>query len=365
MKRKSNPHKLHNHAKREKMILNDKKVSEQFYTTRNLVKELVGDIATHCGDATVFVDCSAGDGFAGYVLKQALPSLKHIEMYDLHPNALLGADLGTEFRVKKQDWFALQQLKHKPKKNGSIIIGFNPPFGFRGSEARKFVEHAVRLTSDIERVFIAMILPHIADHKNMGGETWVPPLFIEKFVKALPNVNSFYRLSDQSFPVVENVHFFIFEKNPTRYSLQLEEQKLRYEQHMAARPKGFQVGFITPLILRRKTCETFNTFPEGDHMVLIRTQHLAFIMKEEDGQVHHFNKHMVDTILTEDADFSRSQWKRIVFPPEFTSSQIKTAVSEFILPNCQKIMHERRGFWSASDYDIWETLILFSQTFPH
>jgi len=82
-----------------------------------------------------------------------------------------------------------------------LIIGLNPPFGYQGATARKFVEHALLFKPK----YMFLILPNLR---------WAPPGYVLVYQENLAN-NSFYD------PITNRIHkeisttFNIFEMSPT------------------------------------------------------------------------------------------------------------------------------------------------------
>lgn len=117
---------------------------DQFFTKGPVAErcwQLFQEVAKPPPDA-VFVEPSAG-GRA---------------FYDLLPaDRRLGFDLDPRFArdgVAQADWLQLDRLMDCPVPPGAYVIG-NPPFGYRGSLARKFIEQAFAL----EAAAVGFIIP--------------------------------------------------------------------------------------------------------------------------------------------------------------------------------------------------------------
>jgi hypothetical protein len=97
------------------------------------------------------------------------------------------------------DWFKVTDLP------GSIAIGLNPPFGYQGQLARKFMEHALQF----EPVYMFLILPNMR---------WKPPNYEEIYTKELPD-DSFYDPNNgKTFREISTT-FRIFKRSMTTKSV--------------------------------------------------------------------------------------------------------------------------------------------------
>jgi len=345
MKRKKEEH---NHTKRQTETLG-KTVPDQYYTCRTIVKDLVNDIVRVCGNVECYIDSSAGDGYVGFVLKQQMETLRKVLMYDTHPNAL-SVELGSDLKVEKQDWFKVYTVPNVT----SVIVGFNPPFGYCGSEAKKFVEHALSLTKDIPKVYIAMILPHIQNRVKMMNR-WLPEGCVELFIRDIPDADSFYRLSDLEFPVIHNVKFIIYERNPDAHQEEVERRDSEHEALMAKCPRDFVVSCIRNGD-RRNRIGIMPQFEGSSHVVLLRVNLMAFLMMWEGGVVR-FNVNGTMRGINDDEDISWLQWKYIRFPTRYSEEEIREAMFDIIIPIAKNSMAERGAYWKVSQPDIWKGIV--------
>lgn len=113
-----------------------KRPQDTVYTPLPIVNLIVRDILVFCckrGDRNEYpvksltiVDFAAGDNRFLREVKTQIPSC-HTLSFDTEPKSK---------DVCKKDWFSVKSLPN------DCIIGFNPPFGYHGSLARRFLEHA-------------------------------------------------------------------------------------------------------------------------------------------------------------------------------------------------------------------------------
>jgi hypothetical protein len=71
-----------------------------------------------------------------------------------------------------QDWFTVNELPD------NIAIGLNPPFGYQGSLAKEFIQHALKF----QPIYLFLILPNMR---------WSPPGYEEILSRELPE-DAFY-----------------------------------------------------------------------------------------------------------------------------------------------------------------------------
>lgn len=131
--------------------------TEVFPTSHELVDKLVPCIMKVCSGRT-FVDSSAGDGYLAARLSEKGVSCL---AFDIQQSP------ETYFPVRIKDWFRVRKRDLQHETNGELVIGFNPPFGYRGKVANEFIEHA-RLFNPVA---FCMILPWASFNKGIAGYT--------------------------------------------------------------------------------------------------------------------------------------------------------------------------------------------------
>lgn len=112
---------------------------DRYYTSDSalrLIKSIIDENDLFEG-IDLLVDFSAGDDRFCRMFDMTT------ESYDISPRS---------HSVNKANWFEVDALCCKYE---SLAIGLNPPFGYKGQTARKFVEHAAQFSPDI----IVLIVP--------------------------------------------------------------------------------------------------------------------------------------------------------------------------------------------------------------
>jgi len=128
---------------------------DQFYTIEKCVENAVDQIDGILQHVTTTIDSSAGTNYFCKYLKSKYPNIKTIS-YDIDP------PINCEGQVHKQDFLKLS----KSQTNGVTLLGFNPPFGYRGVQAKKFIEHGIKVFyPDI----IFMIVPNMISQSRYSG----------------------------------------------------------------------------------------------------------------------------------------------------------------------------------------------------
>jgi len=120
---------------------------DKFYTKTPILDKssgLILEVIEKCKEEVCFIDFSCGNNYLCNILsKQGVKCFS----YDIDPPKNMDAD-----NVITCDWLTV-----KPHNIGNCVIGINPPFGKNGTEARKFVDHALLF----KPLFIVLILPKI------------------------------------------------------------------------------------------------------------------------------------------------------------------------------------------------------------
>lgn len=162
---------------------------DRFYTHNESV-DYVLSVLKNIDSYDVVIEPSAGSGAFSERIKGCLA-------FDIQP-ALPN--------IIKKDWFTVQQ-QDIPEHKKMLIIG-NPPFGIRGSLAKKFIEHAIQLNATT----IAFILPNTFSkftNQRMFNEEWRLA-----FYQDIPN-KYFTEATGNSIYIP--CSFFIWTKDDTLY----------------------------------------------------------------------------------------------------------------------------------------------------
>lgn len=117
---------------------------EQYYTNGATVKHAVEILCCHLSDLSrmVYVDFSAGDGrFAAGL------GIPHVS-FDLAP---------AHSQVVAKDWFSVTAADlRQTAGDDNILMGFNPPYGFKMKNAKAFIKHGMSLSP---RYFVLLVPP--------------------------------------------------------------------------------------------------------------------------------------------------------------------------------------------------------------
>lgn len=144
--------------------------TECYLSSFELIQQGIDQVAKIWDKKQVLVDFSAGDNAFVKKLKQRLPNI-HTLSFDISP---------LDSSVLKKDWFKVENIP------SNSIIAFNPPFGFHGAIARKFILHAAKF----EPSYFVLILPHFRGN-------WLPKNYKSVFQKQLKNAE-FYDCAQQT-----------------------------------------------------------------------------------------------------------------------------------------------------------------------
>ena len=106
------------------------------------------------------------------------------------------AQIAKQHGAIVEDWFSVKVESLPP----NLIIGLNPPFGYQGATARKFVEHALLFKPK----YMFLILPNLR---------WSPPGYVLVYQENLAN-NSFYDPTTNKIHKEISTTFNIFEQSP-------------------------------------------------------------------------------------------------------------------------------------------------------
>jgi predicted RNA methylase len=119
---------------------------DQYYTSRDFIDKCVATIQRKIPEwrQLHWIDFSAG---TNDFLKSLAPQSK--TAFDLDPQ---------HGSVRKRDWFTVKRGDVRSA-NKEIAIGFNPPFGSKGSKAKRFLEHAIEI---FKPKYLAVLSPYRA-----------------------------------------------------------------------------------------------------------------------------------------------------------------------------------------------------------
>lgn len=158
--------------------------NDKFYTNHDLLDRIAQEIADLARERE-FVDFSCGNNYLCKTLR---------EKYGM---ATKSYDLDSEdTSVAKTDWFDVKDIR------SGCVIGLNPPFGYQGALAKRFIQHA----ATFDPAYMFLILP------RMGGGQWIPSGYRIRNELALPET-SFYVPSRNNAPFSYATSYFVLEKD--------------------------------------------------------------------------------------------------------------------------------------------------------
>lgn len=152
------------------------KGTDSYFTKKEILSQIALWVAPFVKENDLFVDFSCGSNeFAPLLNCQCI-------CYDI---VLVPGGI-------QQDWLTVHEL---PK---DAIIGLNPPFGYQGQLARKFVQHALTFAP----AYLFLILPN---------KRWNIQGYETMFERELPN-NAFYNpLSGKTYYEISTT-FYVYKK---------------------------------------------------------------------------------------------------------------------------------------------------------
>lgn len=164
-------------------------VDDIFYTPNESIDKIIKHMAVILPNCNTIVDFSCGDNRWITSLLKVKSSLKWFAC-DIQPpeNVVLPC-------VKK-DWFKISKI---PLKNIDIV-GLNPPFGFKGSIARNFIERAVNLCSPR---YLTLVIPYFMND-------WVADDY--SVLLDVPIENKYVR-ENEEINISISTHFVIWERS--------------------------------------------------------------------------------------------------------------------------------------------------------
>lgn len=177
---------------------NTKSKTELFYTKDDVVKDCVKIIKENISDINdmkYLIDFSCGSNkFAEEVIKE----FNDIREFSVEINILENSFHKDD--IIEKDWLKIKREDVKNKfpniKGNKTIVGFNPPFGYKGVIAKEFINHAIDI---IDPEYFFLIVPYM--------KMWVPKNYEMILSLQLDEKKVF------SSPIQLGVHFMILKKN--------------------------------------------------------------------------------------------------------------------------------------------------------
>lgn len=116
---------------------------DSIYSSQRLIHDALEALKPYTVNWNAFgmVDFSAGDNLFIEMMRLEFPNkLTMTKSYDLVPNS---------HEVVQKDWFDVDPRDIVSERPPHLIIGFNPPFGFRCAFAKDFLHHACKFKPDV------------------------------------------------------------------------------------------------------------------------------------------------------------------------------------------------------------------------
>lgn len=138
---------------------------EQYFTKPEVAREIINILHKKyfSGKPHKIVDSSCGAGSVDAVFRELGHETWAFDLDVSHAPAAVGA--------VKADWLALKPGVFP----ADACVGFNPPFGYHASTARKFVQQAAVLAPSAP--FLFFVAPRILVHNIVRGGLWAPQGF--------------------------------------------------------------------------------------------------------------------------------------------------------------------------------------------
>lgn len=150
--------------------------TERVFTRPKYLRRVARMVASRMDDDDCFVDCSCGTGELGL----ALANLgKKVIMFDVDDRFVF--EEATPFFIKKS-WFDVTANDFPPAKN--YIMGFNPPYGYRGKLARDFISHCLTFGLGKRCPLLVFLVPYLRG--------WCPQNYVEEGHQTEKSKDIFY-----------------------------------------------------------------------------------------------------------------------------------------------------------------------------
>lgn len=196
------------HGKRfcEEKKFSDKKMKDQYYTKQEVISACLTKsipFINELNSVTSCLDFSAGNNRFNECMKTQFPLIQHYHAYDIDPK---------KDGVLKQDFLTLDPFHVD-------IIGFNPPFGFKSTLVKSFLDHAAKFTP----LIFLLILPFCNNYIY-------PPKYEEVYNEKI-NDNSFFNPNTLKTMPVRNCYFCVLKYNTSFvYKKPIKESEILFSE---------------------------------------------------------------------------------------------------------------------------------------
>jgi len=200
---------------------------DRYFTKEGILKKIAWKVSQYLTKDFLFVDFSCGDN-------KFVPLLGCDTM---------SFDISSDTERIRRDWFT---VKPEDLHNKNLAIGLNPPFGYQGSQAKKFIQHSLLFSPK----YFFLILPNMK---------WKPQGYQIIYREELPQ-DSFYDPETRRTVPEICADFYIFAKD------EQEKEKTNKTKQTRKRIKGvtvtrkFEEGKYPIIILRRVGRNTTKQF---------------------------------------------------------------------------------------------------------
>lgn len=171
---------------------NSRSLVDAFYTKPNIVRDITNQFLIpliHDYAITNYIDFSAGDAFVSFLLA---PFLQNIENYDLYPSS------NSYQPIVKKDWLNVDESTGDGSRT---MIGFNPPFGYKGEMAFQFITHAAKT---FQPQFICSIVPkHCSGHLQDYSFHTVRPMHSDHYLPTISTATVFVILKREQSNTID------------------------------------------------------------------------------------------------------------------------------------------------------------------
>lgn len=262
--------------------------NEQFYTKEAIITKCIIKSKEYINNISSCLDFSAGNNKFNNIMKEHFDEIHNFYAFDVEP---------TNANVLKKDFFDVEPFHVD-------LIGFNPPFGWKSSIAKKFLEHAAKFSPKYFLVILPFNLSYI--YPNQYEEIYVESLS--------PDV--FYSPKSSKTTNVKNCKFCILKRNTTFiYQKPKKEIPISFPNiHKFAKGKKSQwnPNFTCGFAVR---CHGANAGKQVlvyiNQEIIMINQHGNEIRMNALSDISSLNFHVYQTDFVPDIKFIRDLWNEL------------------------------------------------------
>ena len=284
---------------------------DQYFTQSSLIAHYASVIEEQCSQR-IFVDTSCGTGEMGLLLHRKGFT---VHMYDVDEQYVMPAvsralqdasrTLCDTFTFEKKDWMTVSEL---PK---DCIVGFNPPFGYKGKVSREFAAHGAQLGCATLCWLSSYMLGPMK-------RPWVPPGFIEKYYELVPN-NAFTTMDGTSKSACAGFH--VWAADPGGYA---EMQAAWKQEDTRPLPEDWSFERLSHKMGTLKA-QPVGDLPRSEDELLLRTSGgdsgRSGVWWRSDAGFEQINDHGTRNPLADSDIRSMTQTTIVKMPPRFRGTK--------------------------------------------